>query len=215
MKIIKPYYVIRTKIDGNEILKNIEEAGRTCYKSEDKITTDSAKKFVAMLLQRGHTSVLEHALISVKFVCDRAVGNELVRHRIASYSQTSTRYCNYSQDKFDNQLTFIQPCWIKSIEEGPYASSATLWWLECMQQAENNYLYFIGQEWKPEEARSVLPLSLMTEIVMTANLREWREVFRQRTAKAAHPQMRELMRPLLDELKTEIPVVFDDIVYTL
>lgn len=223
MKIIKPSYEILSKIDGKEILKSIERAGRTCYKSEDKITEESSERLVKMLIEKGHESVLEHEKISILFVCDRGVSHELVRHRIASFSQESTRYCNYSKDKFDNQITFIQPLWIsdeqielvKIMNEKNFMKidQITKEWYHTMLQIEQAYNSLIKSGWQPQQARSVLPNSLKTEIVVTANIREWRTIFKQRTAKAAHPQMRELMCPLLDELKSAIPVVFNDITY--
>ena len=206
MKIVKASYLILSKIESSEMLKSIERAGRTCYKSEGHMNEETSRAFVKMLIERGHESVLEHEKISVLFVCDRGVSHELVRHRIASFSQESTRYCNYAKGKFDNELTFID---IKEhMTEEQYRD-----WLNAIGVAEDMYLSQIELGSAPQIARSVLPNSLKTEIVVTANLREWRTIFKQRTAKAAHPQMRELMRPLLDELKNEIPVVFDDISY--
>jgi len=241
MKLIKPSYKIRTKFNtkevlsdiidnGIEILKDIEDAGRTCYKSENKITNESAPKFIKMLLDKGHESVLEHQIISVRFVCDRGVSHELVRHRIAAHSQESTRYCNYSKDKFDNQLTFIIPCWVENIPEGEYKlkiedkrlysdkfdnnrDDINSMWFWSLANNEITYNKLIEDGWQPQQARAILPNSLKTEICTTANLREWRTIFKQRTSKAAHPQMRELMCPLLDELKTKLPVIFDDINY--
>ena len=213
MKIIKPYYEILSKIDGKELLKSIERAGRTCYKSEDKITDESAEKFISMLVQKEHESVLEHEKLSVLFVCDRGVSHEIVRHRIASFSQESTRYCNYSKDKFDNQLTFILPEWLQVDHESQNVSHGYLIWYDAMIDSEENYKQLLNNGWTPQQARSVLPNSLKTEIVVTANLREWRTILKQRTSLVAHPQMRELMCPLLNELKTIIPIVFNDINY--
>lgn len=215
MKLIRPSYEIRTDINSLKILSSIEEAGRTCYKSEDKITEGSAETMIEMLIDKGHESVLEHEHISVRFICDRGVSHELVRHRLASFSQESTRYCNYSRDKFNNQITFIIPEWIK-LEEGEYhgivsTSDNDCRFLEHLERSESTYNHLIGMGWKPEEARSVLPNSLKTEIVVTANIREWRTIFKQRTSKKAHPQMRELMIPLLNDLKNRIPVLFNDI----
>jgi len=207
MKIIKPYYKILSKIDGEEILRNIERAGRTCYKSEDKISNESSENFVKMIIDRGHESVLEHEKITVLFVCDRGVSHEIVRHRIASFSQESTRYCNYSKDKFEGQITFID---ITDHLPNTFVFDA---WHTALIDAEIRYNELIKSGCTPQIARSVLPNSLKTEIVVTANIREWRTIFKQRTSKAAHPQMRELMCPLLDELKTQIPVIFDDILY--
>ena len=208
MKIIQPSFEILSSINGKEILKNIERAGRTCYKSQDKITSDSAGKFVKTLIASGHESVLEHEKVSVLIVCDRGVSHELVRHRIASFSQESTRYCNYSQDKFDGELTFILPFWYIGNTDWQYTT-----WLNIMSTIETTYNELIRTGGhSPQQARSILPNSLKTEIVVTANLREWRTIFKQRTTAAAHPQMREIMIPLLHSLDRKIPVVFSDIV---
>ncbi len=205
MKIIKPYYVIEDEIDAGKIMLTVERAGRTCYKSEGRIGDGTAEKFIANIIKRGHESVLEHEKITVRFICDRGVTHELVRHRIASYSQESTRYCNYSQDKFGNELTFIKPCfWDEDSENYKL-------WLESMQFIENMYNKMIECGAKPEEARSILPNSLKTEIVVTMNLRQWRHYFRLRTAPAAHPQIREISSALLSELKEKLPVFFNDI----
>ena len=205
MKIINASYRIETPIDGAEILKRIEKAGRTCYKSEDRITEESAENFVRKLIERGHESVLEHESITVRFVCDRGISHEIVRHRIASFSQESTRYCNYSNDRFGYEITFIKPCFL---EEG---TGGYKLWKQAMFIAEKEYFELLKLGCTPQEARSVLPNSTKTEIVMTANLREWRHFLKLRTAPAAHPQMRELTVPLLHELQERIPVVFDDI----
>lgn len=205
MKGIRPAFEIMDDIDGAKILQKLERCGRVCYKSEDKITEGSAEKFIGMILKSGHESVLEHEKLTVKFICDRGVTHEIVRHRIASYSQESTRYCNYSKDKFGNELTFIRPCfWADDSEE--YAV-----WKQAMEEIEKTYVKLISLGAKPEEARSILPNSLKTEIVCTMNLREWRHFFRLRTAERAHPQIREISVALLDELKKRIPVIFDDI----
>lgn len=216
MRLIKPSFEILTPIDRSQILKAIEVAGRTCYKSDDKITDDSASKFVEMIVGHGHLSVIEHQAVSVKFICDRGVSHELVRHRIASFSQESTRYCNYSKDKFDNQLTFVIPSW-SNIEPGEgdrsdfgLHSHGEILWLNAMQSSQDIYNSLIQAKWSPQEARSVLPNSLKTEIIVTANLREWREIFRQRCSPAAHPQMRELMVPLRNEFQKVLPEIFGD-----
>ena len=177
MKEIRPSFEIMDDIDGAKILQKLERCGRVCYKSEDKITEGSAEKFIGMILKSGHESVLEHEKLTVKFICDRGVTHEIVRHRIASYSQESTRYCNYSKDKFGNELTFIRPCfWADDSDE--YAV-----WKQAMEDIEKTYVKLISLGAKPEEARSILPNSLKTEIVCTMNLREWRHFFRLRTAK--------------------------------
>ncbi|MBW2646067.1 MAG: FAD-dependent thymidylate synthase [Deltaproteobacteria bacterium] len=211
MKIVKPSFSFEDKIDGEELLKKIEKIGRTCYKSEKKITTDSAKRFVKALIKSGHESVIEHEKISVRVICDRGVSHEIVRHRIASYSQESTRYCNYGKDKFGNEITVIEPYFWKGdkkLHKQKYAI-----WERAMEETEEAYLQLIKIGATPQAARSVLPNSLKTELVMTMNLREWRHFFRLRTAEASHPQMKEIARPMLDEFKRRIPVVFDDITY--
>lgn len=215
MKIVKPGFEILTNITGNE-LKLIELAGRTCYKSEDKITDESAKKFVKNIVSRGHEAMLEHSILSVKFICDRGVSHELVRHRLASFAQESTRYCNYSKDKFGNELTFIDPFFFcqKGICNRDNGLLYNIWLDEC-ESAENAYLKLLELGATPQEARSVLPNSIKTEVVVTMNYREWRHFFKLRAARftgPAHPQMEEITRPLLEEVKKLIPVVFDDIV---
>lgn len=205
MKIIEPYHQFLTPIDGQAILKHIESCGRICYKSEDKISEGSSEKFVAGIVRRGHEAVLEHFDITVKFVCDRGVSHEIVRHRMASYCQESTRYCNYSQDKFDNEITVIKPFFLDENAPG------WLMWKRACKTAETAYFDLLDFGCTPQEARAVLPNSLKTELVMTANLREWRHFLKLRTAKAAHPQMREVAIPLLEDFKARIPVIFDDI----
>lgn len=210
MQAIKPYTQIYDDFDGQDILRKIEACGRVCYKSEDKIKDDSAETFVAGLIKRGHEAMLEHASITVKFVVDRGISHELVRHRLASFAQESTRYCNYSNDKFGKELTFIIPHYLK------YKSKAWDVWKDTMTACEQAYFELLDIGLLPQEARAVLSNSLKTEVVMTANLREWRHFFKLRAANstgAAHPQMLEVTRPLLDEFKELIPVVFDDITY--
>lgn len=205
MKIISPSFTFNEPIDSAALLKRIERAGRVCYKSEDRITEDSASKFISNLIARGHESVLEHEKVTVTLICDRGVTHEIVRHRIASYSQESTRYCNYSNDKFGGELTFIKPCFWK--EHDPLY----LLWLDQMQQIENCYNKMIRQGATAQQARSILPNSLKTEIVVTMNIRQWRHFFRLRTDKAAHPQMREIATLLLQAFQENIPILFDDI----
>lgn len=210
MKTIKPYTQIIDEINGQEILKKIEQCGRVCYKSEDKIKDDSAEKFVAGLIKRGHEAMLEHASFTVKFVVDRGVSHEIVRHRLASFAQESTRYCNYAKDDFGSEITFIKPLFLKEGTDG------FEFWRSSCEFAEWSYFKMLDCGCTAQEARAVLPNSLKTELVMSANLREWRHFFKLRAANStgkAHPQMLEVTRPLLDELKTLIPVVFDDITY--
>lgn len=206
MNIIFPKHEIMFVPD--EILRRIEFAGRTCYKSEDRIDDRSAKGFVARILASGHHSVIEHINVTVKFVCDRGVTHELVRHRLASYSQESTRYADYSKDKFKHEITVIKPVFW---DEG---SPQYKLWLSSVKQSERTYMQLLESGASPEQARSVLPNSLKTEIVMTANIREWRHVLSLRCSPAAHPQMREIMLPLLKEFTERIPVLFDDIYET-
>lgn len=205
MKIITPYFSFNEPIDGMQTLKRIERAGRVCYKSEDKINDDSAIRFVASIIARGHESVLEHEKVTVCIICDRGVSHEIVRHRIASYSQESTRYCNYCNEKFGNELTFIKPCfWSEN-------DSQYVIWKEVMQQIEDSYNKLIKGGASPQEARSILPNSLKTEIVVTMNIREWRHFFKLRTAQTAHPQMREIAQMMLVDFKEKFPILFDDI----
>lgn len=209
MNVIKPYFVIESDVDGEKALKLIEKAGRTCYKSEEYIKEDSAAEFVRKIIKNGHEAVIEHYSITVRIVCDRGVTHEIVRHRLASYSQESTRYCNYSKDKFSNQLTFIEPCfWNVNTDDGKKKYEI---WKQAMEFAEKSYLQLIENGAMPQEARSVLPNSLKAELVMTMNLREWRNFFKLRTSAASHPQMREIAVPLLEKFREIIPVVFDDI----
>lgn len=205
MKIVKPDVEILTPINGSEILKHIELCGRVCYKSEDRITDESCKSFAAGVIKRGHEAVLEHFNITVRFICDRGVSHEIVRHRLASYCQESTRYCNYSKDGFGNEITVIKPCYLEEDSEG-YDD-----WKQACLIAESYYMKMLSLGHSAQEARAVLPNSLKTEVVMTANLREWRHFFKLRTDKPAHHQMREIAIELLYRFKAEIPVVFDDI----
>ena len=205
MNIIPAGVEITTPIDGKTILKRIEECGRVCYKSEDLITEDSAEKFCADLIKRGHEAVLEHCSFTVKFTVDRGVSHEIVRHRVASYCQESTRYCNYGRGRFGSEIAVIRPVFL---QEG--TPEWRIWKRSC-ELAETAYFDLLDCGRTPGEARSVLPNSLKTEVVMTANIREWRHFLRLRTAPAAHPQMREVACKLLSELQERVPILFDDI----
>jgi len=235
MKLMKPYFVIEDEIDGQKILKNLEKYGRTCYKSEAKITSESAAQFIRNILKSGHESIIEHEKITVRMICDRGVTHEIVRHRLASYSQESTRYCNYGSGKFEREITVIKPPFFNSDTERkkitiPTISSGILserpQIIYCKEEELNEFdvwfMAMIFSEWAymtltaifnrpPEQARSVLPNSLKTEIIMTYNLREWRHFFKLRTSKRAHPQMREIAIQLLKEFQKKIPIIFDDI----
>jgi thymidylate synthase (FAD) len=206
-KVVEPSYEILTKIDGMAILKHIEKIARTCYRSEDLISKDgeSAKKIIGNLVKMGHEAMIEHYSISVRFVCDLGFYKDLTRHRIASFAIESTRYCNYFKDKFGSELVFIQPCNIqKNTPEYKI-------WFDCMCDIEKKYMEMAQLKCKPDQMRMLLPHSIKAEVNITANLREWRHIFKLRTSRAAHPSIRQLLIPLLDEFKTKIPVIFDDI----
>jgi len=205
MKIIKPSFEI-IKYDHGAV-KFLEEVGRTCYKSEDKITDTSGDKFINMLVERGHEAMIEHSFISVRFIHNRGFTHELVRHRLVSYAQESTRYCNYAKDKFNNELTFIEPFWFGGGDDTDERS-----WHELMLQIEKLYNVFVNEGGlPPQAARGILPNDLKTEIVASANVREWRSIFKLRCARGAHPDMHRVMIPLLYKLNELLPVLFQDI----
>lgn len=212
MMIQKPGVEIVGADSYGEMLRRIERIGRVCYKSEDKIEEGSAEKFIRGIIRRGHESVIEHGTITVKFICDRGVSHEIVRHRIASYSQESTRYCNYVKEKFGRQIACIdlatgfQYDLNNETDRRKYDV-----WMAAMQSAEESYFKLIELGATPQEARSVLPNSLKTELVVTMNLREWRHFFRMRADKAAHPQCREVACMLLERLAKDYPVFFADL----
>lgn len=205
MRIEYPGVEIINAVDRDKLYDTIEKAGRTCYKSENKITNGSAEKFIKGCIERGHEAVIEHGSVTLKFVCDRAVANEIVRHRLSSYCQESTRYCNYSNDKFNNEITVIWPLYLAKGSE-----TATIW-TNAMEASEKAYFDMLQCGCTAQEARSVLPCSLKTELVMTANMREWRHFLKLRTSLAAHPQMRQVANMALDILYTNYPALFDDI----
>ncbi|MDR0805062.1 MAG: FAD-dependent thymidylate synthase [Oscillospiraceae bacterium] len=201
MKIIEQSFDFINPPEWREIPKRIELIGRVCYKSEDKITADSAARFIANIIKRGHESVLEHVSFTVRFVTDRGVTHEIVRHRVASYSQESTRYCNYGDSK--GGLTVIKPY---------FADNPTLYstWKTQCESAETAYNTLLADGATPEAARSILPNSLKTELVMTANLREWRHFIGLRADKSAHPQLRGLTVPFANTLNGLLPEIFPD-----
>jgi thymidylate synthase (FAD) len=218
MKIIKQSWEFMEDYNYEDMLLFIERCGRVCYKSEDRITKGSAEKFLKeIIIPSKHHSVLEHKNISIKIITDRGVSHEWVRHRIAAYSQESTRYCNYSKDKFGNQLTFILPVWFydeKPIDETVYLTPPSpeyVEWFVAMEYAEKSYLKLLEYGQTPQQARTVLPNSLKTELVATHNIREWRHIFSLRAFKGAHPQMIELASDILNTFKTNFPVFFEDI----
>ena len=186
MKVIEPSVYLEQKLDADSIMRHIEKAGRVCYKSEGHISDNSAENFIKKILIQGHESVIEHVSVTFHVVCDRGVTHEIVRHRIASYSQESTRYCNYSQDKFGKELTFIKPCFWNEGSEN-YAL-----WKALMLDIEKKYFELLDKGATPQQARSILPNSLKTEIIITMILREWRHFLKLRTSKEAHPQMRQV-----------------------
>jgi len=198
VKIIQPLIEILTPIDGDYILKFLEQCGRTCYKSEDKITEDSAEKFVRALIKSGHESVIEHYSITVKVVCSRAISHQIVRHRIGSYSQESQRYVSYKDG-------------IEVIERPGLKGEALKEWEGAQQRSIDSYRRLIELGIKPEVARDVLTNAAATEIVMTLNPRQWRHFCRLRTSPAADPQMRVIAGMILKEFKANIPVIFEDI----
>lgn len=211
-KFISSSWSFEEKIDPEKIINTIERAGRTCYKSEHNIKDGSAEKFIRNIIKRGHESVLEHEKITVRIICDRGVSHEIVRHRLASYSQESSRYCNYSNDRFGNEITFIVPVDLefKNLD----TEKKTDWrvvWEDAMIKAEEFYLHLIRSGAKPDLARGVLPTDVKTEIVVTMNLREWRHFFKLRTSQAAHPNIRYIARDMLKTFKILLPCVFDDI----
>ena len=205
MKIIQPKVIIEAYPDN--LTKIIEKAIRTCYKSEDRIEEGSDIAIIERIKQNNHESCLEHGSITVRFICDRGVTHELVRHRLAAYSQESTRYCNYSKGKFDSGITVIEPFFFgDSVTSRVYS----IWEDSCIK-TEKDYLELLAYGATAQEARSVLPNSLKTEIVMTANPREWRHVFKMRTSNAAHPQIRQIMCPLLEEFRNRDEILFNDV----
>lgn len=197
LEIVLQTHQVLTDIVTEDVYRRIEQAGRTAYKSEDRITEGSAEKFIRSIIKRGHESVLEHASITVRFITDRGVTHELVRHRLCAYTQESTRYCNYS-----GGVTFIQPIdfFLNEYDRA------------LLEHIEDHYALRLKQGLTPQQARYFLPNGLKTEIVHTANIREWRHILNLRTSPAAHPQIRALLIPLLYEFKSKLPALFDDVV---
>lgn len=212
MKIILPSIEIIDMDEYSAILQKIERIGRICYKSEENITDVSAERFIANLVKRGHESVIEHENISIRLICDRGVTHEIVRHRIASYSQESTRYCNYSNEKFDSQISVIDIASGFSYDlNNEVDAKKYKIWNDAMEASEKYYFELLKLGATPQEARSVLPNSLKTEIMITMNLREWRHFFRLRLSHGAHPQMREVANLIFEEFKKRLPIFFRDV----
>ena len=205
MKIVAPQAYILTPLDDHNVVqikKLIEQAGRVCYKSEESITEDSYISFIERLVARGHLSVIEHANITVKFICDVGLANEIVRHRIASYSQESTRYCNYSKGKLGCELSFLMP------DTSPEVMEKLS---KAYEDIEKSYFDIIASGATPEIARYILPKGLKTELVMTTNLREWMHILNLRTSKAAHPEMRKITGYLKQGFQTYFPEIFGEV----
>lgn len=211
MNLTKPSVEIIDMKDYDEMVKKIEKIGRVCYKSESNISDGSAERFISNILKRGHESVIEHESVTVRMICDRGITHEIVRHRIASYSQESTRYCNYAGDKFGNEITVIDIAGGFAYDlDNENDRKKYEAWMRAMQNAENSYFEMLELGATPQEARSVLPNSLKTEIVMTMNLRSWRNFFRLRCDQHAHPQMREVANIALQIFKEKLPIFFSD-----
>lgn len=206
MQIVDPYIQVE-KVNGIQIMKNIERACRTCYRSEGKITEESYKTLLKNCITRGHESVLEHEKVTIRMYCDLGVYKDLTRHKIASFSIESTRYCNYGKDKFDNELKIIKPC---NIEEGTdiYAN-----WKNACEAIEKNYMEMSKKGALPDQLRMILPHSIAAEVTMTANIREWKHILSLRASNHTHPSIRQLMIPLLLYFKQIMPEIFEDVPY--
>lgn len=230
MKLIKQYSEILTKIDGDEIIKNIANIARTCYKSEANSSKEKDEALVKRLIESKHEAMLEFADVTVKFTTSIGITREIIRHRLSSFANESTRYCNYNKDKFNNEITFIIPSYL-DIPEGNYIYWDGDWvdmnkmkiqlpadgkdvisnWLFALNHAETTYRILSNKGWKAEQAREVLPMGTKSELCMKANLREWRHFFKLRCSKAAHPDIRVLALNLLKQFHEQIPIVFDDL----
>lgn len=207
MIILEPELKIK-KYDPIQIMQNLEEACRTCYRSEDKITEDSYKNLLANCINRGHESILEHEKVTIRMICDLGVYKDLTRHRHANFSIESTRYCNYSKNKFGNELKFINPVNMKN-DELRYDI-----WEKCMQQIENNYMDMSSiMGTTPDQLRMMLPHSIAAEVCMTANIREWKHILELRANNRVHPSIQQLMIPLLLKFKEDMPEIFGKIEY--
>lgn len=217
MRLIKPKVEILDRFKRQQIIGRIATVARTCYKSENMRTADRDAALIKRLIESKHEAMLEFVDVTVKFTCDRGVSHELVRHRLASYAQESTRYCNYSKDKFGNELTFIIPSWITESEYILNKDCMSMekydtgYFIRALKEAEESYFTLLNQGWKPQQARMVLPMSIKTEINMKCNLREWRHFFNLRCSQAAHPDIRVLALDLLKQFHERIPIIFDDL----
>lgn len=206
MKIIDPIIEVEN-YNGTKIMKNIERACRTCYRSEGNITEESYKKLLSNCINRGHESVLEHEKITIRMTCDIGVYKDLTRHRFGSFSIESTRYCNYGKDKFDNELKFIKPCNIDGSSE-LYSN-----WIGAMDFIEKEYIAMSNNGATPDQLRMILPHSTAAQVTMTANIREWKHILDLRTKSMSHPSIRQLLIPLLLKFKKDMPEIFNSIEY--
>ena len=205
MRIVEPWIKVE-KIDGKKIMKRIERACRTCYRSEGKITEDSYKNLINNCITRGHESVLEHEKVTVRIYSDVGSYKDLTRHRFASFSVESTRYCSYDKDKYGNEIAFMNPVYIENKEM--YET-----WKKTMQEIENSYIEMKKLGATTDMCRELLPHSTAGEYTMTANIREWKHILSLRTTKHVHPSIRQVLIPLLKYFKEEMPEIFGDVEY--
>jgi len=205
MRIVEPWIKVE-KIDGTKIMKRLERACRTCYRSEGNITEDSYKKLLTNCITRGHESVLEHEKVTVRIYSDIGSYKDLTRHRFASFSVESTRYCSYDKDKYGNEIAIINPVYIEDKEM--YET-----WKKTIQEIENGYIKMKQLGASTDMCREVLPHSTAAEYTMTANIREWKHILSLRTTKHVHPSIRQVLIPLLKYFKQEMPEIFDDVEY--
>ena len=206
MKLVDPVIYVE-QYNGIQIMKNIERACRVCYRSEGSITEDSYKKLLTNCINRGHESVLEHEKVSVRLVGDIGTYKDLTRHRFASFSVESTRYCNYGKDKFDNEIKVIKPC---HIEEGTEIYEI---WEKAIKDMEKSYLEMSSKGAMPDQLRMLLPHSTAAEYAMTANIREWKHILSLRCSSHTHPAIRQLLIPLLLKFKMDMPEIFGNVEY--
>lgn len=205
MRIVEPWIKVE-KIDGKKMMKKIEKACRTCYRSEGKITEDSYKNLISNCITRGHESVLEHEKITVRIYSDIGSYKDLTRHRFASFSVESTRYCSYDKDKYGNEIAFMNPIYIENKEMYKI-------WEKTMQEIEKNYIKMKKLGATTDMCRELLPHSTAGEYTMTANIREWKHILSLRTTKHVHPSIRQVLIPLLKYFKEEMPEIFGNIEY--
>lgn len=207
MKLIEQRVELVKPVPYKDLLDKVEQMGRLCYKSEDKIKEDSAEKFIRGLIKSGHGSVIEHASMTLKFTTNRAMTHQIVRHRLCNFSQESQRYCNYSDDKFGDDLVFIKPLWFDDVDSDARHSVS-----QAFNTAETEYNYLVKMcDLKPEQARDLLPNACKTEIGVTANMREWRHIFKERCFGHADPMIKDLMGKALEIAYTYYPVFFEDL----